>query len=112
MQSLDHRAKTYLLVNGLRFEPDRLSPRSLVISVASTAYSDALETVRTDVRWFVTGDCSVHDVEASELRLSGFGRERGRSVVGQRRSSCILVTALDRITERVKILHDESDQSA
>lgn len=112
MQSLDQRAKTHLLVNGQRSEPDRLSLWSLVISVESTAYSDAVETVRVHVRWSVTGDYSVHDVEPSESLSPAFGRERGRSVIARQQSSCILVTALDRITERVKILHDESDQSA
>lgn len=130
MQTLGRRAETHPLVDSWRFEPDRLSPRSLVISLDPTAYPGAVDTVRIEVHWFVRGDYYVHYVEnrgGSHLQCrwdrhpktdaprSHFHPPPDASGVGS--SSLgdhhleVLFTVLDWVFERVETLHDEPNRS-
>jgi hypothetical protein len=130
MQTLGRRAETHPLVDSWRFEPDRLSPRSLAISLDSTAYPDVVDTVRIDVHWFVTGDYYFHYVEnrgASHFQCrwdrhpktdaprnhvhpppDASGVEP--SPLGDHHLG-VLFTVLDWVTERVEGLHDEPNRS-
>ena len=131
MQTLGRRAETHPLVDSWRFKPDRLSPRSLVIALDSTAYPDAVNTARIDVHWFVTGDYYFHYVE--NLGASHFQCRWDRhpktdaprchfhpppDASGVEPSGLddhhleLLFTVLDWVTERVETLHDEKSRSA
>ncbi len=63
MQTLGRRAATHPLVNSWAFEPNSFSPRSLVISLDSAAYPEAVQAVRLDIHWFVTDNYYIHYVE-------------------------------------------------
>lgn len=45
------------------FEPNAHEPRLLRIRLDSEGYPPSTDDVRVDVRWFVTGDFSIHYVE-------------------------------------------------
>ncbi|WP_435099756.1 hypothetical protein [Halorubrum sp. N11] len=131
MQTLGRRAETHPLVDTWRFEPDRLSPRSLVVSLDATAYPDAVDTARIEIHWFVTGDYYFHYVEkrgASQFQCrwdrhpktdaprshvhppaDASGVES--SPLGDHHLA-VLFAVLDWVTERVETLHDEPNRSA
>jgi hypothetical protein len=130
MQTLGRRAETHPLVDSWRFEPDRLSPRSLVIALDSTAYPDAVDTARIDVHWFVTDDYYLHYVEKrggspfqcrwnrhpkTDASRSHFYPPPDASGVdpsplGDHHLE-VLFAVLDWVTERVERLHNESNRS-
>jgi hypothetical protein len=64
METLARRSETHPLVASWAFTPDRLSPRSLEITLDASAYPPYVDAVRLDIYWFVTGDYYVHYVEA------------------------------------------------
>lgn len=64
METLARRSETHPLVTSWAFIPDRLSPRSLEITLDSSAYPPYVDAVRLDIHWFVTGDYYIHYVEA------------------------------------------------
>lgn len=51
------------LVESTGFEPDPYEPRTLQASLDVDRYPSGVESARLDVRWFTTGDFSVHYVE-------------------------------------------------
>jgi hypothetical protein len=63
METIGRRAATAPLVESRQFEPDRIAPRSLVLTLDATAYPSAVDAARIDVHWFVTGDYYFHYVE-------------------------------------------------
>ena len=131
MQTLGRRAETHPLVDSWRFEPDRLSPRSLVISLASTAYPHTVDGARIEIHWFVTGDYYVHYVEdrgtarfqcrwdrhpktdAPKRHFHPPPDANGveSSPVGDHHLD-VLFSVLDWVAERVERCHDESDRPA
>lgn len=130
MQTLGRRAETHSLVDSWRFEPDRLSPRSLVISFESTAYPDAVGSARIDIHWFVTNDYYVHYVEdrgASRFQCRWDRHPKTNAprchfhpppdASGVEPSPLsdhhleVLFTVLDWVSERVETLHDEANRS-
>lgn len=131
MQTLGRRAVTHQLVDSWRFEPDRLSPRSLVISLKSTAYPASVDTARVDIHWFVTNDYYVHYVEhrgpshvqcrwdrhpKTDAPRSHFHPPPDASGVEPSPLSEhhleVLFTVLDWAAERVGTLRDEANRSA
>lgn len=64
------RAGTLELVDEWAYEPSSRSPRRLELRLAASAYPPAVESVRIDVRWFDTGDYSIHYVERSADAVS------------------------------------------
>ena len=64
LEVLARRADTHPLVDSWAFEPDALSPRSLVIHFDRAQYLPAIESARLDVRWFEGGDYTFHYVES------------------------------------------------
>ena len=51
------------LVAATEFEPDTYEPRSLRAVLDADRYPDSVTAARVDVRWFTTGDFSIHYVE-------------------------------------------------
>ncbi|WP_436903599.1 hypothetical protein [Halovenus halobia] len=51
------------LVVETRFEPDPYEPRLLQVELNTQRYPDSVTTVRVDIRWFTTGNFSMHYVE-------------------------------------------------
>ena len=62
--------ETYLsndaLVSETRFEPNTHEPRLLRAQLKTHSYPRSVERVRLDIRWFTSGDFSVHYVETSQ----------------------------------------------
>lgn len=54
------------LVAEVQFEPDPHEPRLLRALLAADRYPDTATTARIDVRWFATGDFSIHYVETRD----------------------------------------------
>ncbi|WP_050033601.1 hypothetical protein [Halorubrum halophilum] len=131
MRTLGRRAATHPLVDSWAFEPDSISPRSLVISLDSTAYPDAVDTARIDIHWFVTNDYYVHYVETrgtsryqcrwdrhpktdaprTHVHPPPDAGDAEPSALGAHHLD-VLFTVLDHVTERVETLHDDVDHSA
>jgi hypothetical protein len=63
LEVLARRADTHPLVDSWTFEPDALSPRTLVIRFDLAQYPSAVESARLDVRWFEGGDYTFHYVD-------------------------------------------------
>jgi hypothetical protein len=53
------------LVAQTAFEPSAHEPRLLVATLDAALYPETVERARLDVRWFTSGDFSVHYVEVS-----------------------------------------------
>ncbi len=52
------------LVVAVAFDPDPYEPRLLRATLDRDSYPDSVTAVRLDVRWFTTGDFSIHYVES------------------------------------------------
>lgn len=52
------------LVADTDFEPDAYEPRLLRALLGTDLYSESVEAARLDVRWFTSGDFSIHYVES------------------------------------------------
>lgn len=52
------------VVATTRFEPNSQTPRQLVAHLDATLYPASVTDARLDVRWFTTGDFSIHYVES------------------------------------------------
>lgn len=64
LRTMAERSDSHPLVDGWVFEPDSMTPRSLVISLDAAQYPSDIEAVRLDVRWFESDDYTVHYVES------------------------------------------------
>lgn len=131
LETMGRRAETHSLVESWRFEPDRLSPRSLVLPLDAAAYPLAVEAARIDIHWFVTGDYYVHYVEdrgtsryqcrwdrhpKTDAPKSHFHPPPDASSVepsplGDQHLE-VLFSVLNWISDRVERLHDGSNLSA
>lgn len=56
------------LVAETAFEPDAYEPRLLCARLDASLYPEAIETVRLDIRWFTSGDFSIHYLEGTTDR--------------------------------------------
>ena len=63
LMQLSRNALGHPLVETTALEPTVDSPTRLRIAIDQTQYPEPIDTVRLDVRWFETGDFSVHYVE-------------------------------------------------
>ncbi|TKX46030.1 MULTISPECIES: hypothetical protein [unclassified Halorubrum] len=130
METIGRRAETHPLVDSWRFEPDRIAPRSLVLSLDAAAYPPAVDTARLDVHWFVTGDYYFHYVERRGAARAQCRWDRHPKTDAPRRHFHpppdagsaepsplgdhhldVLFSVLDWVTERVEQLHDESERA-
>jgi len=57
METTAQRSETHPLVASWQFQPDRLSPRFLQITLDESAYPESVAAVRLEIHWFATGDC-------------------------------------------------------
>ena len=63
LRLLERQLTTDSLVADTRFDPDAYEPRLLTAGLATEQYPDAVATARVDIRWFTTGNFSLHYVE-------------------------------------------------
>lgn len=54
------------LVAETAFVPDSYEPRFLKVLLDAEQYPESVTTARLDIRWFTTGDFSIHYVEAHD----------------------------------------------
>lgn len=64
LELLAQRAATHSFVDGWAFEPDRISPRTLVVTLAADQYPAAVESAQLEIRWFEGGDYAVQYLES------------------------------------------------
>jgi len=63
LRLLERTLASDALVATTEFEPDPYEPRSLRAVLDADRYPDPVTAARVDVRWFTTGDFSIHYVE-------------------------------------------------
>lgn len=63
---LARRARSHWLVAGATYRPSSQSPRRLELELSTDIYPRSISEARFDVRWFDTGDYSVHYVETAD----------------------------------------------
>ncbi|QSG02204.1 Uncharacterized protein AArcS_0982 [Natranaeroarchaeum sulfidigenes] len=66
MRLLERHLASDSLVAETAFEPNAYEPRLLHGVLAAERYPDSVTAVRLDIRWFTTGDFSIHYVEDHE----------------------------------------------
>ncbi|PSQ52528.1 hypothetical protein BRD20_06715 [Halobacteriales archaeon SW_8_65_20] len=66
LRLLERHLDAESLVSATTFEPTFHGPRLLRVEMDTEAYPESVTTARLDVRWFTTGDFSLHYVEAHE----------------------------------------------
>ena len=66
LRLLERHLSSDSLVAETAFDPDTYEPRLLRGLVDAGRYPGAVTTARLDVRWFTTGDFSIHYVEEHE----------------------------------------------
>lgn len=63
LQLLERHLAGDSLVVATKFEPDSYEPRLLRVWLDDDQYPSSTDAARLDVRWFTTGDFSIHYVE-------------------------------------------------
>lgn len=63
LRLLERHLTSDALVTGTKFESDPYEPRQLQVSLDSERYPESIPIVRLDIRWFTTGDFSIHYIE-------------------------------------------------
>ena len=63
LQLLDRRLVGHSLVSVTEYRPDSYEPRLLRARLDGERFPDAVTAARLDIRWFTTGDFSLHYVE-------------------------------------------------
>ena len=66
METIAQRSETHPLVASWQFQPDRLSPRSLQVTLDASTYPESITAVRLEIHWFATGDYYIHYVESHQ----------------------------------------------
>jgi len=66
METIAQRSETHPLVASWQFQPDRLSPRFLHITLDESTYPESVTAVRLEIHWFATGDYYIHYVESHQ----------------------------------------------
>ena len=66
LRLLERHFDSESLVSATTFEPTVHGPRLLRVEMDTEAYPESVTTARLDVRWFTTGDFSLHYVEEHE----------------------------------------------
>ncbi|GAB3419488.1 hypothetical protein GCM10027435_20900 [Haloparvum alkalitolerans] len=88
------------LVAEVAFDPDPYEPRLLRATLDRDSYPDSVTAVRLDVRWFTTGDFSIHYVESRgddrwECRWDRHPNAHNARVHFHEPPACATVTDLD-----------------
>lgn len=63
LRLLERHLASDSLVGETAFDPDSYEPRLLQALLDTERYPDSVIAVRLDIRWFTTGDFSIHYVE-------------------------------------------------
>jgi len=63
LQLLDRRLSERSLVSVTEYDPDSYEPRLFRVRLDDEQFPDAVTAARLDIRWFTTGDFSIHYVE-------------------------------------------------
>jgi len=63
LRLLERQSTTDPLVAATRFDPDAYEPRQLTVTLDTERYPDTVAEAGVDIRWFTTGDFSIHYVE-------------------------------------------------
>lgn len=63
LEVIAQRTTTHPIVDGWAFQPDTMSPRRLELYLDEEQYSQSVDEVRLDIRWFEGGDYTVHYLE-------------------------------------------------
>ena len=66
LRLLERHLRSESLIAETSFDPDSYEPRLLQGFLDSDNYPDAVSVARLDIRWFTTGDFSLHYVEEHE----------------------------------------------
>ncbi|MDG5778901.1 hypothetical protein VB773_21815 [Haloarculaceae archaeon H-GB2-1] len=66
LRLLDRHLTADALVAETTFDPDSYEPRLLQALLDAERYPDSVTSARLDIRWFTTGDFSVHYAEAHD----------------------------------------------
>jgi hypothetical protein len=66
LRLLERHLSSDSLVAETAFEPDSYEPRLLQVFLAAGRYPESVIAARLDIRWFTTGDFSLHYIEAHE----------------------------------------------
>ena len=65
LRLLERRLADEPLIAATEFEPDGDEPRELCAAADTDRFPPSVEAARLDVRWFTTGDFSIHYVETA-----------------------------------------------
>jgi hypothetical protein len=63
LRSLERHLSSDAVISETAFDPDAHEPRLLRVLLDAGRYPVAVSSARLDVRWFTTGDFSMHHVE-------------------------------------------------
>ncbi|WP_407652186.1 hypothetical protein [Halomicrococcus gelatinilyticus] len=63
LRLLERHLASDSLVAETAFDPDSYEPRLLDVSLDAGRYPESVTAARLDIRWFTTGDFSIHYVE-------------------------------------------------
>lgn len=63
LQLLERHLVSDALVIETEFNPDPYEPRQLEVCLDAERYPESISAARLDIRWFTTGDFSIHYVE-------------------------------------------------
>ena len=63
LRLLERQLSSDPLVAEVRFEPDPYEPRLLHAALDTDRYPESVTAARIDIRWFTTGDFSIHYLE-------------------------------------------------
>lgn len=66
LRLLERQLASDSLVAETVFEPDPYEPRLLRASLAAGQYPESVTEARVDIRWFTTGDFSIHYLESRD----------------------------------------------
>jgi len=60
LRLLERQCAAVPLVADTQFQPSATAPRRLVATLDTDAFPEAVADARLDIRWFTTGDFSLH----------------------------------------------------
>ncbi|MFC7043313.1 hypothetical protein [Halonotius sp. GCM10025705] len=65
LRLLERQCATTPLVTNTEFQPSATEPRRLMATLDTDAFPETVATARLDIRWFTTGDFSLHYIETT-----------------------------------------------